>query len=185
MAVSEETYLRVALEDPKGQWELHCGQLRSKPNMTAEHDDQMFELGYMLRLQLDRSAFRVRVNAGRVRRSATEYCIPDVLVIPTAVELTQRVHPPRVEVYSEPLPLVVEIWSRSTGEYDRETKVPDYQRRGDLEIWQMHPYRHTVTVWRRQPDGSYATIEYEGGIIELLALLGVRVDLDQLFSATS
>jgi hypothetical protein len=35
MPVSEETYERVALEDWR-QVGLHCGNLRSKPGMTAQ-----------------------------------------------------------------------------------------------------------------------------------------------------
>jgi hypothetical protein len=34
MAVSQQTYERVALEDPDGRWELHGGRLREKPGMT-------------------------------------------------------------------------------------------------------------------------------------------------------
>jgi hypothetical protein len=44
MPVSEQTYERVALEDPGGAWELACGQLRSKPAMTIEHNFAQTEL---------------------------------------------------------------------------------------------------------------------------------------------
>ena len=60
-----------------------------------------------------------------------------------------------LEVYDQPLPLVVEVWSRSTGDYDVEEKLAVYQQRGDLEIWRIHPYERTLTAWRRLPDGSY------------------------------
>jgi hypothetical protein len=68
--VSEATFRQVALEDPEGHWELHCGRLREKPGMTFDHNDVMVESGVMLRRQLDRAAFRVRINAGHVPRSA-------------------------------------------------------------------------------------------------------------------
>ena len=126
MAVSEETFKRVALEDPDGQWELHCGRLRQKPGMTAEHNDLMFFVGFELQRQLSRTDYRIRVNAGHVRRSETRYYIPDVLVLPAAVERAQRGWPPRLETYPEPLPLVVEVWSQSTGNYDVEEKLTEY-----------------------------------------------------------
>ena len=142
-------------EDPERKWELHDGELREKPDMSAEHNDAMFYLGILLQQQLDRSQFRLRVNAGRVRRIEKTWYIPDVTVIPTELELAQRGKPGSLEVYNDPLPLVIEIWSPSTGDYDVNTKLPDYQQRGDLEIWRLHLYERTLTVWRRQPNGSY------------------------------
>src|SRR3954465_11856977 len=102
MPITEQTYQQVALEDPEGNWELHCGALRSKPSMAAEHNDLMFELGHQLRLQLDRPHFRGRVNAGRRRRSASQYYVPDVMVIPAAAEQRQRGGPGHLEAYGEP-----------------------------------------------------------------------------------
>lgn len=82
MSVSEQTYRQLALEDPHGHWELHCGRLRQKPNMTVEHNYIMTRLFRFLIQQLDESQFDVRSNSGRVRRSAENYYIPDVYVVP-------------------------------------------------------------------------------------------------------
>jgi Uma2 family endonuclease len=84
-------------------------------------------------------------------------------------------------VYDQPLPLVVEIWSRSTGEYDITEKLRVYQTRADLEIWLVHPYERTLTAWRRQPDGSYEESLVRDGMIEPQALPGVTIDLAALF----
>lgn len=81
-----------------------------------------------------------------------------------------------------PLPLVVEVSSPSTGDYDVDTKLPEYQRRGDLEIWRVHPYDHALTAWRRQPDGSYLEMGHTGGGVRPVALPGVAIDLDALFT---
>lgn len=180
MPVSEQTYRQLALEDPEGKWELHCGTLRSKPVMTLEHNDMIAELGYRLRHQLRRAEFRVRFDTTQVRRSATQYYIPDIIVIPSTVERRHRGRPDELEAYAEPLPLIVEVWSRSTGGYDVRDKLPDYQRRGDVEIWLVHPYDRLVTAWRRQPDGTYIETVFHGGIIRPIALPGVAVDLDEL-----
>jgi len=179
MPVSERTYLQLALEDP-GQWELHCGELTRKPGMTFEHNDVATSLLLQLGEQLDRNHFRVRLSMGHVRRSSESYYIPDVYVIPIELANSQRGRR-TLEVYEAPLPLVIEVWSPSTGGYDVDTKLPEYQRRGDLEIWRIHPYDHTLTAWRRQPHGGYAEAHYTGGTVRPVALPNVAIDLDALF----
>ena len=180
MPVSEQTYLQLALEDPN-QWELHCGNLRRKPGMTFEHNRVAWELSFRLGQQLDRSQFEVRLGMGHVRRSAENYYIPDVFVIP--IELTPPLRGRRdvLEAYDAPLPLVVEVWSPSTGDYDVDSKLPEYQRRGDREIWRIHPFDRTLTAWRREPEGSYTESHYTGGTVQPIALPNVTIDLDTLF----
>ncbi len=180
MPVSETTFRQLALEDPEGHWELFCGIPRQKPGMTAEHNDIMALLGFQLMGQLARNEFRVRTNAGHVQRTSENYFIPDVFVIPTELERGQR-GTRALEVYDTPLPLVVEIWSPTTGRYDIATKLLEYQRRGDLEIWRIHPYEHTLTAWCRQPDGSYTETTREHGSIQPTGLPGVTIDFDALF----
>lgn len=60
-------------------------------------------------------------------------------------------------------------------------RLPEYQRRGDLEIWFIHPYDRTLTSWHRQTDGSYRESLRRSGIVQPIALPGVSVDLDALF----
>jgi Uma2 family endonuclease len=178
--VSEETYRQLALEDPEGHWELHCGSLRRKPDMTVEHNDVATRLFARLVRQLDENAFMVRANMGRLRRSAEQYYIPDLCVIPA--ELIRPLRGRRVlDMYDAPLPLVVEIWSPSTGDYDVDTKLPEYRRRGDIEIWRIHPYERTLTSSRRQPDGSYADTVHTSGTVRPVALPSVAIDVETLF----
>ncbi len=73
------------------------------------------------------------------------------------------------------------MWSPSTGSFDVEVKLREYQRRGDFEIWRVHPFERTLTAWRRQPDGSYLESLHRGGTIDPVGLSGVRIDLDALF----
>src|SRR5437870_1296195 len=90
MLVSEAEFLERALEERDAKWELHCGTLRHKPGMTVEHNDVTTRLFARLYQQLNEQDFRVRSNAGHVRRSADRYYIPDVFVVPTRLELAQR-----------------------------------------------------------------------------------------------
>ena len=179
MGVSIETFRKVALEDDEGVWEYHCGRLVRKPPMTMEHNYQAAELARQLNMQLDPDAFRVSQNAGHLETGG-HYMVPDVSVIPAAYQ--DRLAGSHVlEEYADPLPFVAEVWSRSTGDYDVEVKLPDYRLRGDLEIWRVHPYEKTVIAWRRQADGSYTESRYESGTVAIGSLQGVTIDLAQLF----
>lgn len=178
--VSEAEYRRLALEQPDEKWELHCGELRKKPAMTWEHNRTARVLGRLLERQLDPDEFEVVVDMGRVRRSAQGYYIPDVYVVPR--DMYRRLFSPgELEAYPEPLPLVVEVWSTSTGRYDIRVKLREYQRRGDLEIWRIHPYERTLTASRRQPDGSYIATVFTEGVVEPVALPGVAIEIASLF----
>jgi len=88
--------------------------------------------------------------------------------------------PRSFDAFAEPLPLVVEVWSRTTGYCDIAAKLPAYRERGDLEIWFIHPYERTLTAWRRQPDGSYAEEVYRGGMVAVTSLPDVTIDFDAL-----
>jgi Uma2 family endonuclease len=179
--ISEEEYQQIVLASPDRQLEMHAGRLREKPGMTWEHGDIAFFLGYLLQLQLDRRLFRIAVNDWRVRRLPGTIYIPDIVVVPTDYGLDLAGRPGALAIFSDPLPLVVEVWSSSTGDYDIDTKLPEYQRRGDLEIWRVHPYERTLTVWRRLSDGSYDEAMYREGVVNSTALPGVEIDLTVLF----
>jgi len=88
-------------------------------------------------------------------------------------------------IFSGPLPLVVEVWSSSTGDYDVDAKVPVYQQRGDLEIWRIHPYAPTLTSWQRQLDGSYQETVHRGGSVAPIGLPGVTSALNTLWDSRS
>lgn len=182
MPVTERTYQAIALEDPEGNWELHRGRLREKPAMSFGHNRELSGLVKQLVRQLDDVVFDVRFNSARLRRQDETYYIPDVFVLP--IEYTAHFvdRPNALEVYDRPLPLVVEVWSPSTGDYDTDAKIPEYQRRGDLEIWRLHPFDRTLTVWRRRDNGAYDTFVVSGGTITPTALPGVVVNLDVLFA---
>jgi Uma2 family endonuclease len=180
--MSEAAYREFALGDPQGQWELHHGQLRERPGMSVEHGDIMVLLVTLLSNQLDRGEYKLRAQHARLRVSSNTYYIPDVAVMPTALEQALRERPGSLDAYSDPLPLVIEIWSPSTGDYDINEKLPGYQRRGDHEIWYIHPYERTLTAWRREPNGAYAETLYLTGTVQPASLPGVAIDLDALFA---
>jgi len=183
--ISEQEYRELALNDPDHLWELWDGEPREKPLMSMKHDDVSSVLGYMLQGQLDWSMYRVNVNGGRLRVSPVSYFIPDVVVIPAAYKVPFEDDPRALNAFAEPLPLVVEVWSRTTGAYDFATKLQAYRARGDAEIWFIHPYERTLTTWRRQADGSYVEETSRGGNVAVASLPGVSIDLDALLGESS
>ena len=178
--ISAAEYEQIVRADPDRMWELVEGHLREKPGMTWEHSDLVTWLAHLLLQQLNSDEFRVFAE-GRVRRPTATIFMPDVLVVPTEYGDEFRDRPGKLAIFSRPLPLVIEIWSQSTGDYDVDAKFPEYQRRGDLEIWRIHPYERTLTAWRRQPDGSYQHSIYRDGIVSPVSLPNVTIDLAELF----
>lgn len=179
--MSDVAFERLTLAQSDRQWELRQGWLREKPGMTWDHNNVAYTLGFFLGAQLDWSEFRVRVNASHLYRPEATYYIPDVLVVPVELGRSLRGRPNKLEAFTDPLPLVVEIWSPSTGDSDVDAKLPAYQARCDLEIWRVPPYERMITAWRRQPDGSYAESIHREGRIAVASLPGVEIELAALF----
>ena len=179
--ISEREYRELALNEPDHLWELWDGVPQEKPLMSMLHNDVAAYLGAALINQLDPRVYRVNINGDKARISARSYFIPDVIVIPAAYKTPYQHDPRAVGAHAEPLPLVVEVWSRTTGQYDFTTKLQGYRERGDLEIWFIHPYERTLIAWRKELDGTYRETLHEGGVVSVASLPGVSIDLDALF----
>jgi Uma2 family endonuclease len=167
------------LEETDGRCELYNGKLREKPSLSVGHNRVMRRLWSRLIAQLPEDDFDVLLNGGHTGLPNGDAYIPDVAVVPIAL-IRAFDSPRRFELYRSPLPLVVEVWSPSTGNYDVDAKLPGYQRRGDAEIWRIHPFERTLMAWRRQPDGRYSESRYTTGVVRPVALPGVAIDLDDL-----
>jgi Uma2 family endonuclease len=133
--------------------------------------------------QLDPGEYLVQSGA-RVKRDDEHYYIPDLAVVPVSPINPNREQWRGLNLFhlDQPLPLVVKIWSSSTGPVDDNDKLPFYRRRGDREIWRLRPYDQTVIVWRRQPDGTYTEASHRSGRLSLYGLPDVVIDLDALFA---
>jgi Uma2 family endonuclease len=181
--MSEEAYRELALGDSGERWELVRGHLWERPGMSVSHNRVTMTVAAHLLRQLDPGQFRVSVSLSRLRVSSDTYYVPDVVVIPTATVRKLDETPRALDAYPEPVPLVIEVWSPSTGKRDMELKLPDYQRRGDAEIWCLHPYEQTLTAWRRLLNGEYEETIYREGIVRPASLPRVAISLDELFAS--
>ena len=150
--------------------------------MAFAHNQALSDLARSLFRQLDETEFDVRVNIARVSRAEDSVYIPDLIVLPAHLRELYNLRRNDLEVYEAPLPLVVEIWSPSTGDYDIDAKIPTYRQRGDLEIWRLHPYERSLIAWRRQLDGTYTESIHHTGSIRPAFLPNVTIDLDRLFA---
>ena len=180
--VTRETYEEFACSESDRRLEWHKGMLREKPAMSFRHSQALHDLYDLIRDQTERTEYLVRMNFSRVYHPGQFSYIPDLLVVPMSLVLAFRDRGEALEAYADPSPLIVEIWSPSTGDYDINEKIPAYQARGDLEIWRIHPGEQSITAWRRQPDGTYSKTVHREGSISISSLSGVAVDLDVLFA---
>lgn len=178
--ITEKEYLELALNEPDRFWELWDGVPVEKPWMSMRHNAVAFYLGVQLANQLDQRFYRITVNGDRTRVSSLAYYIPDLMVIPESYQAVFEPEGEKIGVHPKPLPLVVEVWSPTTGHYDLAVKLHSYKGRGDEEIWYIHPNNRTLTAWRKQPDGSYTESHFRGGTASISSLPGVTIDLDKL-----
>src|SRR5262249_3353905 len=156
------------------------GQLREKPAMSYAHNRGAMELGFLLFGQLDRARFLVSVNLARLHNPYDTYVIPDVVVIPVDSTAGFQARPRSVEIYVDPVPLVAEFLSPSTGKYDVEGKLEAYKERRDREIWIVHPDERWLTAWRRRSDGTYDELTIRSGTISPIALPGISIALEDI-----
>lgn len=180
-SMTEEAYRAFAASEAGKLVELWDGEPRQKPGMSVEHSGVIGTLGFLLQDQLGWDRYRVRWNIARLRIAPDRYFIPDIAVVPLAAERALRARPGTLDAYDRPLPLVVEVWSPSTGGYDIDEKLAASQRRGHEEIWYLHPYERTLIAWRQQADGSYGRAIYREGFVRPATLAGVEIDLAVVF----
>jgi Uma2 family endonuclease len=182
MTMTEEAYETVALSEQGRFLELWNGSPLEKPPVSFRHGYAMNTLARLLGSALPFPDWHIRVEHARVRARDGSIVIPDVAVVPAALaERGLAETPDRLEVYADPLPFLAEVWSPSTGRYDRRVKFAAYRARGDAEIWRLHPDERTLTRWLRQDDGTCLDMVHTGGPVDLAALPGVTIDLDGLF----
>jgi len=182
MPVTQETFAALVLEDTDGRWEIYRRRLREKPEMSFGHNRTARALARQLLDHLSADEFDVLQNSGHLLVPTGDSYVPDVAIVPLALYVRFQNDPTRFERYEEPLPLVVEVWSPSTGQYDVDTKIPGYRLRGDLEIWRVHPFDRTLTTWRRMPSGDYVETTLRAGTLSLHAVPNVDLDLERLFA---
>lgn len=84
-----------------------------------------------------------------------------------------------------PPALAIEILSPSTRHVDEQVKLRLFDRGGVREYWLVDPDRDSVTVFRRQPDGSFVNVARLTGdghdVLTTPLMAGLAIPLAELF----
>lgn len=139
-----EIYMELALQDPGSLEFAPCVGIRRKPPMGRGHASANSALAIEIGVQLRGLPFQVVTKAPALQLVDGEhYFMPDACVVPHELRGLRNIRPAGLWTIAEALPLVVEVWSPSTGHYDTGAKFAEYRARGDEEIWRIHPYEMT------------------------------------------
>jgi Uma2 family endonuclease len=160
--ISDQEFERFVLSGVEGTWELHAGRLMEKPALDGIRGTVVTRLARQLLAQLDAAEYEVRVNDGYVRATRDTILVPDLFVAPAAPDQLNSVRTTS-HFRTEPMPLLVEVWTPDRDCGDADARILTYQQRGDREIWLIRPDDRTLTTWVRRLDGTYAETIYQSG----------------------
>jgi Uma2 family endonuclease len=182
VAISFKTYAQLALEDPESRWEMWAGEVRRKPPESFLHGALIDALVEQLVPQLVGGAYRLSVNHARLMVDPHQVCLPDLALVPRALtERAVRERPRALEAYHTALPLVIDVWTPATAEYDVDAKIPEYRRTSTDEVWLVHPAARAVTTWIRRPSGGYHEVIRAGGLLSPARIPDLKLDIHALF----
>lgn len=115
--------------------------------VSVNHSRSKMRLGHQLLQQLNGERHDVRIDLTRVRRSDLGHDVPGLPMVPIAMVASIPDQPGLIEVYHEPLSLVLEVTSVLTRIHVVPDQLSGYQHRGNLEIQCFHPFEGTRTIW--------------------------------------
>ena len=172
-AATPEDYEAIADEDLK--CEYLDGELIVHSPASLEHEDLTGFLFSLLREFVTSRGLGRAWGSNAVMQLGVKRFSPDVSVLLNRNRERQqggRVH--------GPMDLVVEVISRSTRVYDRETKLPAYREAGVPEIWLVDAERHQFEVHARHGQ-DYRSSVLATGSWPSVALAGIVVEVDWLW----
>jgi Uma2 family endonuclease len=183
LAISFRTYAQLALEDAEGRWELVGGSSRRKPPESFQHGAVIDGLVEQLIPQLHGTLFRMSINHARIMIDPDHILVPDLMVVPRAISARAvKERPNALEAYHTSLPLVIDVWSPATAEFNVEARIPEYRRANAEEIWLVHPAARAITTWVRRASGAYEEVIRAGGILNAARVPDLALDINALFT---
>lgn len=173
----------VQFPDDGRRHELIAGDHIVTPSPNARHQDLVgrlhLEIGVYLRRHPE--AGRVFLSPFDVVFTPWDVVEPDLLVIAgDQLDILTEKH-----VRGAPA-LVIEVLSAGTRKIDEQSKRKLFDRSGVREYWLVDPELDVVTVFRRQPDGSFPAItelsREKGHALTTPILPGLAMALRDLFA---
>jgi len=137
-------------------------------------------------------ALRPAIRGGPCRTFATDmrlhvrakdaFFYPDIMITCSVTDLAGD--GTRVNVISEPI-AIMEVLSESTEAFDRGEKFETYKLIPTLREYLLVPTAgRCIEAYRRQPDGSWALLRYDGIPVEIQSL-NCTVTPDAIFESLS
>lgn len=165
-----EDFEQISDEDLK--CEYVDGELIVHSPATLEHEDlTIFTASLLREFVAPRRLGRVFGSNALMQLGERRFC-PDVSVLLNEHE--SRIGDGRVH---GPMDLVVEVISRSTRDYDHQTKLPAYREGGVGEIWFLDRERRQFDVHARR-NGGYTIHVLTTGRWDSVALPGFSLLVD-------
>ena len=160
---------------PEDRLELIEGELIDMAPIGPGHADCVDELNERLSVQAQRR-FRVRVQ-NPITLNDTSEPQPDIALVQRHAALRGR-HP-----CAEDVLLLIEV-SDTTGEYDRNVKLPLYARSDIVEVWLIDLRQRTIEVYRDPEGDQYTdTVIHNTGKVSAQKV-NITVHVDDLFPST-
>jgi Uma2 family endonuclease len=177
--MTAEEYLDLG--ETEERYELIDGVIRTSPGPFPDHQDVVMEIsGQIWHFLRTNPVGRVRTDLDVCVRKGTPG--HDLVYQPDVVFIRdQRLASQRRRIV-EPPDVIVEVASKSTRRFDRETKKADYERFGVKEYWIIDPEQDSFAFFRLQ-DGCYVAIPPEGDSYHSMAIPGFVLDLARIKEA--
>ncbi len=141
--------LRAAILTEDDRVELLDGEIVNMAPIGSDHAGHVKRLN---RIFTEHLGTKVVVGVqDPVRLSQFSEPQPDLSILHPRQDFYSKSHPQPQDVY-----LLIEV-ADTTGDYDRQVKVPLYARAGIREVWLVDLAARQVEVYREPSQGSYRT----------------------------
>ena len=166
--------------------EIVHGESRIMPPASPNHSDLLDALSDILKGQLDRREYAVKVSAASlgIERSPLTYRVPDLMVFRQEARRQDRARTAESDPYIWAVPeLIVECLSPSNRKGPMRELLADYAQIAVPELWLLDPALPQFASYRFE-SGSLCHWETKrDGPVTPLLLANVTVDLAELWAA--
>ena len=159
--------------------EYRDGEIIPMTGGTANHNYIALNLSSALKYGLKGQPYRVFIADMRLSiPSTTNYTYSDVMLVPTPVVYVEG----RRDTIANPQ-IIVEVLSRSTGNYDRSEKFQSYRTINSFrEYILIDQYSYYVEQFTKTEDGKWLLSEYKGNEAVLsLNSVEFQISLSKLY----
>jgi Uma2 family endonuclease len=170
-----------AMPNDGKRYELIDGEVYMTPSPNRKHQEAVGNLYTALR------AFASKGSLGKVYLAPFDVVLDERNVLQPDLLFVRQ---PRLAVVEETHvagapDLVVEVLSRGTASYDRETKLQLYARAGVSEVWLVDPDARTVEVLNLGSDSRYVLTARLAGeaTIPSAVLPGLALTMHEVFAS--